>query len=329
MSFASNLRDLRAQRNMSQEQLASLLGVSRQAISKWESGGAYPETDKLVMISDLFGCSLDDLVMSSIPTHAASFATHGTTGQVRVGTGIAQDITGYDEIARANALRSASASAVFCLSIGFFFLIRNLPASTASEMSIRTFLSLIVLFAGIVVGIGLLMMSAATSKNFERLHPYVVDFYTDEERSSANLWYARGMIIGLGLIFIGVVVDAGVALIAREYLSSYGAAATMLVLIAAGVWCIVYFKRMCSRTNIARYNERSKEADSRVSRLVGMVCGGIMSIGTIISLAMLFCGTFFDGWQNAQVLFWLPYPIGGACCVIALCVIRYLAVRKK
>ena len=45
MSFRANLQYLRAQRNMPQEQLAMLLGVSRQAISKWESEKAYPEME--------------------------------------------------------------------------------------------------------------------------------------------------------------------------------------------------------------------------------------------------------------------------------------------
>lgn len=66
MSFRANLQYLRAQRNMPQEQLAMLLGVSRQAISKWESEKAYPEMDKLLMVCDLFGCTLDDLVLGDV-----------------------------------------------------------------------------------------------------------------------------------------------------------------------------------------------------------------------------------------------------------------------
>ena len=66
MSFRDNLQYLRAQRNFTQERLAMLLGVSRQAISKWESGKAYPEMDKLLMICDLFGCTLDDLVLGDV-----------------------------------------------------------------------------------------------------------------------------------------------------------------------------------------------------------------------------------------------------------------------
>lgn len=66
MSFRENLQYLRGTRNMTQEQLAMLLGVSRQAISKWESEKAYPEMDKLLMICDLFGVTLDDLVMGDV-----------------------------------------------------------------------------------------------------------------------------------------------------------------------------------------------------------------------------------------------------------------------
>ena len=78
MSFRTNLQYLRAQRNMTQERLAMLLGVSRQAISKWESEKAYPEMDKLLMICDLFGCTLDDLVLGDVSVSASQPARHRT-----------------------------------------------------------------------------------------------------------------------------------------------------------------------------------------------------------------------------------------------------------
>lgn len=70
MSFKENLQYLRGSRNMTQEQLAMLLGVSRQAISKWESEKAYPEMDKLLMLCDMFGVTLDDLVMGDVRASA-------------------------------------------------------------------------------------------------------------------------------------------------------------------------------------------------------------------------------------------------------------------
>ena len=63
MTLGDKLSKLRKENNYTQEQLASVLGVSRQAISKWESDVTYPETDKLIKISELFNCSLDYLLL--------------------------------------------------------------------------------------------------------------------------------------------------------------------------------------------------------------------------------------------------------------------------
>ena len=46
MSFADNLKQLRKEHHLSQEELAELLDVSRQAVSKWENGNGYPEVEK-------------------------------------------------------------------------------------------------------------------------------------------------------------------------------------------------------------------------------------------------------------------------------------------
>lgn len=62
MTFADKLSRLRRDSNHTQEQLAGILGVSRQAISKWESGLAFPETEKLIRISQIYDCSLDYLL---------------------------------------------------------------------------------------------------------------------------------------------------------------------------------------------------------------------------------------------------------------------------
>ena len=54
MTFGEKLSKARKENNYTQEQLADILGVSRQSISKWESDVTYPETDKLIRLSELF-----------------------------------------------------------------------------------------------------------------------------------------------------------------------------------------------------------------------------------------------------------------------------------
>jgi len=62
MQFHEKLQELRKEKKLSQEDLAEMLDVTRQSVSKWEGGYSYPETDKLIAISEIFGVTLDSLL---------------------------------------------------------------------------------------------------------------------------------------------------------------------------------------------------------------------------------------------------------------------------
>ena len=62
MSFSENLKQIRKEHHLSQEELAELLDVSRQAVSKWEQGQGYPEVEKLLLLSSKLNISLDALM---------------------------------------------------------------------------------------------------------------------------------------------------------------------------------------------------------------------------------------------------------------------------
>lgn len=62
MKFNEKLVSIRKKQGLSQEELGMELQVSRQTISKWETGQSYPDFQSLVMLSDYFGMSLDELV---------------------------------------------------------------------------------------------------------------------------------------------------------------------------------------------------------------------------------------------------------------------------
>ena len=69
MQFSDKLQKIRKDNNITQEGLADKLNVSRQAVSKWESGITYPDTEKLIQISKIFNISLDELVNDNIDTN--------------------------------------------------------------------------------------------------------------------------------------------------------------------------------------------------------------------------------------------------------------------
>ncbi|MDD4705848.1 MAG: helix-turn-helix transcriptional regulator [Bacilli bacterium] len=66
MNLSANLKKIRKENNLSQEDLAEKIGVSRQSVSKWESGQAYPEMDKMVQLCNLFKLNIDDLLNQDI-----------------------------------------------------------------------------------------------------------------------------------------------------------------------------------------------------------------------------------------------------------------------
>ncbi len=78
-SLPKRLYDLRTQRNLKQEELAEALGVSRQAVSKWEMGTGVPSLENLKAISEFFGVTIDSLVKdSSAPDEKAQANTSET-----------------------------------------------------------------------------------------------------------------------------------------------------------------------------------------------------------------------------------------------------------
>lgn len=91
--FSDNLIQLRKINDMSQEDLAEKLGVSRQTLSKWETGESVPDIEKCGMLADVFGVTLDDLVNYKPPAgsglsvppkgkHAFGIVTVGEKGQI-------------------------------------------------------------------------------------------------------------------------------------------------------------------------------------------------------------------------------------------------------
>lgn len=74
MGFGENLQSIRKKNGLTQEALADMLGVSRQAVSRWEQGDGYPEVDKLLMLSEKLGVSIDSMMGLGSPESSPAAA---------------------------------------------------------------------------------------------------------------------------------------------------------------------------------------------------------------------------------------------------------------
>ncbi len=104
MTIGEKITKLRKDQNLTQEQFAEILKVSRQAVSKWERDEAYPDTEKLIRIGKIFDCSLDYLLKDEIE-------------QMDVNLSAAKEDAGYDKL-RAGVLTYLSFPPIFGWIVG-------------------------------------------------------------------------------------------------------------------------------------------------------------------------------------------------------------------
>ena len=176
MSFRDNLQHLRATRNMTQEQLAMLVGVSRQSVTKWEAERAYPEMDKLIKLTQIFDCTLDELVSGDLTGRAKEPA------KAIPATAALADITGYDEHQIKFANRIATGVALILLGLTLASLFDGVEFGPIPVDA----LPVGALFAGIIAGIAFIIPACMDDTAFKRAHPFVENFYTAEQEQQAR-----------------------------------------------------------------------------------------------------------------------------------------------
>lgn len=205
MSFRENLQYLRATHNMTQEQLAMILGVSRQSVTKWESEKSYPEMDKLLRMCQIFDCTLDELVQGDLTGRPVESAASVVPGTPPV------DVVGYDEHMRGFARKVSIGvfSIVFGVALSIlFFCAADIdtysPLEGLFSENVYTALGALLLFAGVGVGLAMLIPGGMGHSAFVREHPYIEDFYTQAQKEEARKHFSWRLVGGIMCILVGV-----------------------------------------------------------------------------------------------------------------------------
>ena len=114
MSFAENLKQLRKEKQLSQEELAELLDVSRQAVSKWEQGIGYPEVEKLLLLSSKLSVSLDILMETGL-TPEPKTETQNVTGRITITSPFEHVIAACHKVAASGKMSDGKSSPQYAL----------------------------------------------------------------------------------------------------------------------------------------------------------------------------------------------------------------------
>ena len=287
MAFSDNLQYIRAQAGVTQEQLAEQLNVSRQSVSKWESGASFPEMDTLLRICDLYDVNLDTLLRGSVEESRGS------------------DTARYDHFMDRFTLRMASSVSAIIAGVALMIFLSALTSSESFKMLTVALFMLIVTVSVVVI-----VASGIQYDGFRKKHPVIQDFYSEEEKDAFHqkfVWYIAG---GVGAILFGVVllIGAFAFLPEREPYESL-ACAVFLLLIAGAVFSFIYGGMQEDKYKVWKYNRDNNPAPEAKRRLglIGALCGGIMLTATAVYVGL---GLTRNTWGTA----WWLFAVGGILC---------------
>lgn len=200
MTFGEKIQKLRKEAGLSQEELACQMGVSRQAISKWECDSGYPETEKIVRMSKIFNVTLDYLLNEE--------GTQAGERDVERGMYVSRETTdGFLAYQKLKFLKIATAAGSMVVSLSFPFLFTD----------ISRHLFMLAMTTVMIIGIVLLMSVKLTDNPYRRLRkePLLFDKAVKaeltaayaEKKKSLQLWNLTGIaLIASGLLLFPLLV---------------------------------------------------------------------------------------------------------------------------
>ena len=286
MAFSDNLQFLRARQGQTQEQLAELLEVSRQSVSKWESAQSYPEMDTILRICDLYHVDLDTLMRGSVEDS------------------LVEDTAQYDRFMNRFSRRMALAVGGIIAGVGLCGL---LEAKGISEYLVGAVLLLI-----IAVCVVVMVAISLQRENFRKQYPVIADFYTEKEKQAFRqkfVWFISG---GVGAILFDVVLL--LLFFAKfpeeEPFESY-AISVFLLIVAGAVTAFVYAGIQEEKYKIDEYNRDNNPTPEVKKRkgLINTICGTLMVTTTALYVGL---GLALDLWRTA----WWVFAVAGILCAV-------------
>ena len=295
--FGKFLSALRKQKGMTQTELAELLGVTNQAVSKWETGDSFPETALLVPLADELGVTVDELLKgrrTAVPAPARTEEPSDACEEEIVPEG---EKYAPEWWRTAMALLMGGGVALIIASVAAVVLCGVLDEE-------RVLYGVIVMLAGIAVAVAIFISAGMTDAYYWMP---VKDAGWKRRVREFTASIASG--VTLCILSAAVFVAGGMAGDAGSEGGMAAAVACALGMIAAAVFLFIFsgmrWDRYYRSAAAEQYRREKKREHAGLSRFSGVV----MIVSTIV---FLLCGFLADAWHPA----WVAFPVGGLICGI-------------
>ena len=323
MILADKIINERKRNGWSQEELAEMLDVSRQSVSKWEGASSVPDLQKILKMAEVFGVSTDYLLKDEMGPEdvQVTYEISSQGGSVRK--------VSMEEAARFITLRKEILPKIglgvfLCISSPVIMIfLSGLSQSGKGRLSATAAAAIGLAILLIQVGIAVFLFISKGRKlsEFEYLETdvfeteYGVDGMVKEKQSAGESTNTKALAIGVVMIILGVIPVVVTSVLNMPVIAGVGSVCLLLLLVATAVYMFVSICGVHSSYNILLQNgDYTKENKAKSKKLAPMVTGYWLFI-TAIFLAYSF---ITSEWDRS----WIIWPVAG----VLFALLRLIAV---
>lgn len=340
MILAEKIMRLRKQQGWSQEDLAIRLDVSRQSVSKWESGASLPDLDKILQLGELFSVSTDFLLKDEIeePGRAkqeGNEATEETTEEdwwkeeKRSRTVSREEANDYLTLVRKISWKNAAAVSVCVLSAAPLIVLAGIAENRGNALTEDTagILGVIILLIMIACAVAVFISTGMQLEKYSYLEKEPVALSPDvtemiqQMKENFDPTKRVCIIAGVMICILSAVPLLCVVMLQRSEIAIILSVAVLLVIVAGAVFLFVY-----SGVIAGGYNKLLEEEDytreKKVQNRRNEEFGGIY--WSVVTAAYLLISFLTKRWD----LTWLVFAVGGLLYA-AVCGILAFVTNKK
>lgn len=324
MLLADKIIELRKKKGMSQEELANMLNVSRQAVSKWESNQSMPDIDKIIKMADLFMVSTDYLLKENvfIDENIINAETNNDKKLLSL-----EEANSFITLRRKNAKLVSLATALCIISpTVLIYLAAYSERSNNISESLAAILGLVFLFVLIAIAVAIFMWVSFLEKDYDYLNKnefetaYGVSSYIKEKKKEYRINYIRNNIIGV-IVCILAVIPLLIAAFTEDEMLIISTVVLLLVLISLGTTLFVN-----SNIIMSSYSKILEEDDySRKNKRNNSIQEKISGIYWILALIVYFIWSFScNSWKES----WIVWPIAALLYVLVYNIVKIVVDKK-
>ena len=331
MILADKITEERKKNGWSQEELAEKLGVSRQAVSKWESAGTIPDLQRVIQLAELFGVSTDYLLRDEVVQEEVSvYISEPSEENKPIRRVSMEEANRFLDMNRKGAPTIANATAMCILSPVLLIILGTMAEDHVFHITegLAAGVGCIFLFGMIAAAVFLFITCGIRESHMEHLEKenfeteYGVSGMVREKSRFYEPIFTRGIAIGVVLCILSVLplIVAG-AMEAPDYICG-AFVALLLLLIAVGVNRMIRVSIVkSSYDTLLQEGEFSKE-EKRVKGKLDAFSGAYWCLITAIYLGWSF-------WTMRWDFTWIIWPVAGVLFAALSGIMRFVVGEKE